>query len=131
MPVPLGNSSRLKLATCQPELRRLAEAVAAGVDAGECPGVHDMTVLCGFRGEKDQDEAFAKGTSTLQWPHSKHNHLPALAVDMAPFPLNYPLWEKDKTQLEAFRAYVLSVAARLGIKLRIISWDWPHFELAS
>lgn len=84
--MPLGKASLLKLATCQPELRRFAEAVAEGIDNGECPGVSDLAVLCGYRGEKEQNEAFAKGASKLQWPHSKHNHLPAFAVDLAPLP---------------------------------------------
>lgn len=125
--MPLGNLSKLRLVACCPELRRLTEAVAEGVDRGECPGVTDITVLCGFRGEKEQNEAYAKKASKLQWPNSKHNKLPSLAVDMAPYPIDWSV-----AGLPAFRAlrkYTLSVAERLGIKIRIISWDWPHYEL--
>lgn len=126
--MPLGKASLLKLATCQPELRRFAEAVAEGIDKGECPGVTDLTVLCGYRGEKEQNEAFAKGTSKLQWPHSKHNHLPALAVDLAPFPIDWT--EHGRAGFEALRTYAVGVAEKMGIKIRIISWDLPHYELA-
>jgi len=126
--VPLGNASLVKLASCQPELRRLVSEVSEGVDRGECPGVNDIAVLCGFRGEKEQNAAYAKKASRLQWPNSKHNKLPSLAVDMAPYPIDWSL-----AGLPAFRAlrkYTLTVAERLGIKIRIISWDWPHYELS-
>lgn len=126
--MPLGNASLVKLASCQPELRRLVEAVALGIDLGECPGVTDLTVLCGFRGEKEQNEAYAKKASKLQWPNSKHNVLPSNAVDMAPYPLDWSV-----AGLPAFRKlrkYVQQTADRLGIKIRIISWDWPHYELS-
>lgn len=125
-PLPLGNASKVKLATCQPELRRFAEAVSAGIDAGECPGVNDLAVLCGYRGEKEQNEAFAKGTSKLKWPNSKHNHLPSLAVDLAPYPVDW----KNVAAFESLRVYALAVADTLGIRIRIISWDLPHYELS-
>jgi len=32
----------------------------------------DFTVVCGYRGEKDQNEAFARGASKLKWPDSKY-----------------------------------------------------------
>jgi hypothetical protein len=48
----------------------------------------DFKILCGHREEKEQNEAFNKGNSKLKWPQSKHNSLPSLAVDIAPFPVN-------------------------------------------
>ena len=124
--MPLGPASLRKLASAQPELRQLFEAVAEGVDRGECPGVKDITILCGFRGEKEQNEAFDNGTSTLRWPNSKHNSLPSRAVDAAPYPIDWT----DTKAFDALRRYVLEVADRLGVRLRIIDWDLPHFELA-
>lgn len=130
--VPLGNLSRLRLASCDIRIQRFAEAVAAGVDAGECPGVTDVTVLCGWRNQVDQDAAFKKGASKLQWPNSKHNHTTergdpdSLAVDLAPYPINWA----DKKSFLLLRQYALQVADRLDIRIRIISWDWPHYELA-
>lgn len=124
--MPLGNQSFVKLATCQPELRRFVEAIAAGIDSGDlAPLVTDISVLCGFRDKKEQDEAFKNGASKLQWPKSKHNVLPSMAVDLAPFPIDWG----DMKRFEALRFYALGIAAGMGIKIRIISWDWPHFEL--
>ena len=124
--MPLGKSSKLKLATCHADIQRFATELAAGIDKGECPGVRDIIILFGYRGEKEQNEAFERGTSKLRWPNSKHNRLPSLAVDIAPYPVEW-------NNLEAFKAlreYALRVADRIGVKIRIISWDWPHFELA-
>lgn len=47
----------------------------------------DCTILDGHRGEKEQNEAFHKGTSKLKFPKSKHNKLPSLAVDVTPYPI--------------------------------------------
>ncbi len=124
--MPLGNLSRLRLSTCRPELVTFVEALADGIDAGECPGVEDITVLCGHRGEEAQNKAFADGASKKRWPDSEHNTMPSNAVDVAPYPVKW----KDLTSFEALRTYGLKVAQRLGIRLRIISWDWPHWELA-
>lgn len=129
----LGKLSLDRLATCHDDIARFTVAVSSGVDNGECPGVSDVTVLCGWRGEKEQNEAFAKKTSKLRWPSSKHNHVNAdgepesLAVDLAPYPIDWSV--KGLPRFKALRKYALQTAQRLGIKIRIIDWDWPHFEL--
>lgn len=131
--MPLGSLSKLRLASCHPDIQRFVEAVAAGVDAGECPEVSDMTVICGWRNEVDQNLAYARKASKLQWPDSKHNVMLAdgtpnsHAVDMAPYPIDWT--GKGLPGFRAFRKYALSVAKKLGIKIRVISWDWPHYEL--
>lgn len=131
--MPLGKLSLQRLSTCHPDIRTFAIAVALGVDRGDCPGLTDITVLCGWRGEKEQNEAFAKKTSKLQWPRSKHNHVnddgepESLAVDMAPYPVDWSV--KGLARFKLLRRFALQVADKLGIKIRIISWDWPHFEL--
>lgn len=127
--MPLGEASTDKLKDAHPDLQRFIERVAFGVDQGQCPGVRDITVLCTYRGKKEQDEAFKKGWSKLEWPKSKHNKKPTLAVDIAPFPVDW-----RAVGLPAFRQlrkYAVAVAAMMGIKIRIIDWDWPHYELAS
>lgn len=124
----LGPTSRRRLAECHPDLQRLVQAVAEGVDAGElAPAVTDVTVLCGFRGQKDQNAAFAAGTSKLRWPSSKHNRTPAEAVDLAPYPVDW----QNLAAFSALRGYVLGVARGLGIPLRVIEWDRPHYELTT
>ena len=126
--MPLGAVSGGRLATCHPDLRRFVQELSQGIDAGELrtAGVRDITVLCGHRPKAAQDKAFAEGTSKLEWPRSKHNQMPSRAVDIAPYPID---WD-DLPAFDVLRGYALAVAARLGIRLRVISWDRPHFELA-
>lgn len=123
--MPLGTKSKVRLAECDPRLGRFVEAVMADVDAGLVPGVGDLTVLCGFRGQAEQDDAFARGASKLKWPRSKHNKTPALAVDIAPYPVDW----KNVKAFEALRKHALTVASRIGVRIRVISWDLPHYEL--
>ncbi len=130
--MPLGSLSLLRLDSCDVRIQRFVRAVADGVDAGECPGVADITVLCGWRNAIDQDEAFRKKTSKLKWPESKHNNMSqglpnSLAVDMAPYPIDWST--AGLPRFRALRKYALKKAEEMGIKIRIISWDWPHYEL--
>lgn len=124
----LGKQSLDRLATCDDDLQELVHDVANRISAGELApaGIHDITVLCGFRDKAAQQKAFADGASKLQWPNSKHNRQPAQAVDIAPYPIDW----KDVAAFDVLRGFVLARAAVLGIKLRIISWDRPHLELA-
>lgn len=85
----------------------------------------DVVVICGHRGEKEQNEAFARGNSKLRYPRSKHNKMPSLAVDVVPYPIN---WEARARFLE-MRERMRAIAKRLDIPVRFISWDLPHLEL--
>lgn len=49
----------------------------------------DFGIICGHRNKTAQDKAYAAGLSKLQWPHSKHNKLPSLAVDFIPWPCDW------------------------------------------
>lgn len=128
----LGRESRAQLATCHPELQRLFADVAAHIEAGELrsAGIVDIKILCGWRGEADQNREFAEGDSQLRWPESKHNAMfegkpRSLAVDAVPYPVSW----KDGNHEHVLRGFVLSRAAVLGIRIRVISWDLPHYEL--
>lgn len=125
----LGGASLRRLGECQRDLQRLIREVELGIDRGElAPYVLDITVLCGFRGEAEQRAAFRASppTSKLDWPNSKHNQTPSRAVDVVPYPIE---WDDNRQEL-ILRGYVLATAARLGIRIRTISWDLPHYELA-
>jgi hypothetical protein len=124
--MPLGKTSKLRLATCHPDLRRLIEMVAEGVDQGDLAyaDVHDITVLCGYRGQAEQDAAVARGVSKTAWPRSKHNRVPSDAVDVAPYPIDW----KDVARFAALHAYVAGAAHALGIDLYDIRWDRPHIQ---
>ena len=121
-------ASEAKLATCDVRLRELFHHVIAD---------YDCTIICGHRGEAEQREAFRTGKSKLDWPNSKHNVRPSLAVDVAPCPIDW----NDRSRFILFAGYVLGVGNLLGIPLR---WggDWDsnrtfnesfvdlvHFEL--
>lgn len=70
--------SRDRLATCHPLLQTLFHRVLA-------VSPFDLTVLCGHRNQAAQDAVFQSGASQLRWPRSKHNQMPSLAVDVAPW----------------------------------------------
>lgn len=129
--------SKAKLSTCHRDLQTLFEYVIVG---------YDCTVVCGHRGEEEQNAAFAAGNSKLKWPDSKHNSLPSKAVDVVPYEKTGLDW--GKTQSAFFAGYVKGIADRLfeqglithRIRLGIDwnsdndiddtkFWDACHFEI--
>lgn len=116
-----SKASEERLATCHPDLVRVAHSAIKRVD---------FTVLCGHRGKADQEKCFAEKRSKLCWPKSRHNSLPSEAMDLAPFPIDW----NDTKRFKTLAMVVLEEAARLGVKL---VWggdfttivDMPHFEL--
>lgn len=115
----LSAKSKEKLATCHPDLQMICN---------ELIKTFDFSVAEGHRGKAAQDEAYRRRASKLKYPNSKHNKKPSLAVDIYPYP--FPGWdEKSMPKWKAQRKAFLEVAKTLGISIRTISWDWPHFEL--
>lgn len=121
--------SRQRLNTCDPRLIQICEAAIKRMD---------FAVICGHRDKKAQDEAFKGGFSKLKFPRSKHNKMPSLAVDLAPFPIDW----KDIGRFIALADIVLDEAKKAGVKIRWgADWnrngkwqdekfrDWPHFEI--
>jgi hypothetical protein len=51
--------------------------------------VYDITVVWGYRGERTQTKAFEEGYSDLEWPKSRHNLVPSLAIDVVPYPIDW------------------------------------------
>lgn len=114
-----------RLAECRQDIQDLILEVAADIDAGAlAPLITDITVLCGFRGQAEQDRVFAAGLSKVEWPRSKHNQVPALAVDIAAS----PYVSTDELRANVLRGYVVAKARQRGMRLKIISWDPPHVE---
>lgn len=113
--------SKLRLATCHPELQRLFNDVVE---------LRDCAILVGHRGEADQAAACAAGKSRTPWPTSNHNCTPSRAVDVAPYPVDW----SDIDGFKEFAAFVQERAVALGISIR---WggdfkhlkDYDHFEL--
>jgi peptidoglycan L-alanyl-D-glutamate endopeptidase CwlK len=132
-----SESSLQKLSTCHIDLQTLFKEVIK---------IYDITILEGHRDKKLQDEAFKNGTSKLQWPNGKHNQIPSLAVDVAPYPID---WKNEKRFIE-LASYTLGMAWRLNREGKIshnIKWggnwdtifsyndkkhdliDLPHYEI--
>ena len=107
--------SEARLRTCHPDLQAVLRGAIERVD---------FTILCGHRGQEDQEEAFRTGTSTKRWPHSRHNSRPSEAVDVAPWlgPQIQIDWE-DLASFARLAGYLERVADEKGVRLR---WggDW-------
>jgi peptidoglycan LD-endopeptidase CwlK len=101
--------SRKRLDECDPRLIKICEAVFP---------VFDISVICGYRSNEDQEKAFKAGRSKLRAGQSKHNHKPSLAVDIAPYPA--PV---DIKEFYFMAGIVKAVAHQQGVKIR---WggDW-------
>ena len=69
----------------------------------------DCTVICGQRGEKEQNEAYEEGKSLLKFPQSKHNKIPAMAVDVVPWPIDW----NNRERFMRFGGFVMGMAALL------------------
>jgi len=98
----------------------------------------DCSVLEGHRSEERQNKLFKEGKTKVTYPKGRHNASPSLAVDVAPYPIDW----SDRERFTLFAGYVLGVANRMGITLRWggdwnMNWevsdnrfdDFPHFEI--
>jgi peptidoglycan L-alanyl-D-glutamate endopeptidase CwlK len=111
-----SGTSMLKLQSCHEDLRAIFNEVIKH---------YNCTIVCGHRNEKDQAEAFNAGKSKAKWPLSLHNHVPSLAIDAMPYPVDYT----DLDRLRTFAGYVLGIAQlMLTAKktLHLVRWggDW-------
>ena len=128
--------SQERLDTCHTAVRQVFNEVIK---------VFDCSILCGHRGEEEQNLVFSNGDSRCEWPNSSHNDMPSLAVDAAPYYFERPhiRWDRDSLyRWYYFGGVVVTTAYYLGITIR---WggDWdrdtyvrdqkfndlPHFEL--
>jgi len=65
-------------ATLHPLLKELCDRVVS---------FYNISLLVGHRNEAHQNQAYADGVSKKQWPDSKHNRFPSMAVDATPYPI--------------------------------------------
>lgn len=129
--------SKTRLDTCHGDLKILFNHIILN---------RDCSIICGHREEEDQNKAFEEGRSKVQWPNSKHNLIPSLAVDVAPYEKTHIDW--GKLQGAEFAGYVIGVADTLyrsGVMKHKIRrgadwdndydvddttfWDANHFEI--
>lgn len=116
-----GDRSNVRLGTASAPLVRLFDHVIRVL-----PANRDITIVWGYRGEQDQNQALAEGHSEKPFPESAHNVMPSRAVDAAPYPIRW----KDRDGFMWLRGVVELVALQLGIRLKpMIPWDPGHYEL--
>lgn len=125
-----GKNSQQQLDTCHEDLQKVLNVAINEVD---------FTVLEGYRSKELQDKAFFEGKSKLKYPKGMHNKKPSLAVDIAPYPIDW----KDLKRFANVAFFIRGIAYSMGIKLRL-GGDWngdfinnesfvdlPHLELDS
>ncbi len=102
--------SRDNLRTCDYRLVTLLNEVIRSFDC---------TIIDGYRGHERQAEAFMSGHSKVRFPNSHHNVNPSLAVDAAPWPIDW----RDIERFIYLGGYVKGIAAKQGLPIR---WggDW-------
>lgn len=124
-----GKKSKSNLEECHPLLQEIFNEVIKN---------YDCSVLCGSRSREEQNELFRTGKSKLEYPNSKHNKSPSMAIDVAPYPIDW----NDFNRFYHFMGYVTGIADKLNIEIRC-GGDWdmdnsfkdqsfhdmPHFEL--
>lgn len=107
----------------------------------------DHSVLCSFRGKIEQNELFRAGKSKVKYPNSKHNSIPPMAVDLAPYPRERNI-HSDREKYCEMAGRFLAIAHRLlknGIIDHKVRWgrnwdgdkeyddqdfnDYGHFEI--
>ena len=127
--------SQVRLNECHRDLQIVFEKVLP---------YFDHSIICGTRGEQEQNVAFESGFSKVKYPNSKHNSYPSMAVDVMPYPID---WEDEKRMI-FFAGFVMATAKRLKKEKKIsheIRWggdwdrdldlkdnkfqDYPHYEL--
>lgn len=98
-----------------------------------------FTILDSQRGRAAQEKAFKGGFSKVHFGQSAHNWAPAIALDIAPLPID---WTDRKRFLVLIRDVIVPTAKRLGIPIRVGAdfnmngnysddnfQDLPHVEL--
>ena len=128
MSYSFSKKSEANLTQCSADLQTLFRTVIKH---------RDCSIICGQRGEMEQNAAYDLGHSKLRFPKSKHNKTPSLAVDVIPYP--FAGWS-DIKQFREFGNFVLGVAAMLksyGAIESDITWggnwtsfrDYPHYQI--
>ncbi len=114
-------ASKRNLAEAHPLLQKLFNVVILEADC---------TVLDGQRGKDEQEKAYVSGHSKAHFGQSPHNYIPAIALDVVPYPLDW----NDIPSFIALSKIVKAKAKELNIPISYGGdWksirDYPHYEL--
>lgn len=139
-----SKTSLERLSTCHPDLQIIFKEVIK---------YFDCTIACGFRNQKEQDDAFARGATEVKWPNGNHNKYPSMAVDAYPCPVELNATNQREKNIyiylmSYFAGQVMAIARQLKVDGKIshnLRWgcdwdgdnnikehsflDFPHFEL--
>lgn len=129
MPV-FGDRSKANLLQLHPNLQAVANEAIKTVD---------FTIIQGYRGQYDQNKAFAEGKSKAKFGQSAHNTLPSRAFDFIPYP--FLGWNDHAGFMRVAKA-IVEAGKKLNIPVRS-GGDWnmnndftdekfvdtPHIEL--
>ena len=140
-----GKISQSRLNTCH------VDAITIFTEVERQLSLEDLqcSIFCGHRGQVEQHEAYMTNRSQVDWPNSKHNKLPSMAVDSGPYfvEVRNTDWN-DRLAFAVYAGRVLQIAAQLlreGKVTHRLTWggDWdrdgrsvdhkfldlPHFQL--
>jgi len=106
----LSQFSLDNLESCHPDLIRVFVRVAE---------ITNIRITDGHRSKLEQQKAYDSCHSKMQWPDSGHNKTPSIAIDVAPYPID---WD-DKRRFYYLAGMVKAVAEEMGIKIRF-GGDW-------
>lgn len=122
-----SKASAQRLATCHIDIRKVCEQLIK---------TYDFSVVCGYRDQPAQEDAYKAGKSKVRFPHSAHNKRPSLAVDLVPYPVDWRDIGRFKELAAAFMA-VAKLMYEQGMIQSQFTWggnwqtfpDYPHYEI--
>ena len=105
-----GKKSKSKLNTCHPDIHKVMD---------EAIKHYDFSVTYGFRSLEVQKMLYDSRPPLTKTLRGKHNEMPSLAIDIAPYPIDF----KNLKRFYFMAGIVLATAKSFGIDLR---WggDW-------
>ena len=122
-----SQTSEARLQTCHPDIQAVCR---------ELIKQYDFAVLEGHRGETAQNMAYQSGNSNVRYPNSAHNKTPSLAVDIAPYPIDWGNLERFREMVYRFDAVagVLRAAGKITSRFEYGAFwksfkDFPHVEI--
>lgn len=126
-PCKLAPSGEERLKQCCSELQTIIKEVLQ---------YRDITILCGYRSNAEQEEMYQKKVSKAHGGQSAHNYKPSFAIDVIPYPI--PMkngeWDSNSEEWDKLHDLIFDIANENNIEL---TWggDWksivdkPHYEL--
>lgn len=96
----------------------------------------DISILCGYRSNEEQEMMYKQKTSKARAGQSAHNYKPSLAIDVVPYPIpkKNDAWDSDSEEWQKLCDLIMDIAKDKGIELEWGgNWkslvDKPHYEI--